>query len=85
VFVLSRVDRPAADAFDVPPKRLAESTSVDPSPPKTAHDNQHRGFTVVEVIVVVAILGFISLAVVFSAGAPPTAVKPPPAAPRPAR
>jgi Tfp pilus assembly protein PilE len=41
---------------------------VDTSPPTTTNKSQHRWFTFVEVIVVVAILGSISLVVVFSVG-----------------
>jgi prepilin-type N-terminal cleavage/methylation domain-containing protein len=41
---------------------------VDTSPPKPTHKTQHRGFTFIEVIVVVAILGLVSLVVVFSVG-----------------
>jgi prepilin-type N-terminal cleavage/methylation domain-containing protein len=41
---------------------------VDISPPDTTHQSTHRGFTIIEVIVVVAILGIISLVVVFSVG-----------------
>jgi prepilin-type N-terminal cleavage/methylation domain-containing protein len=42
---------------------------VDISPPDTTHQStHHRGFTFIEVIVVVAILGIISLVVVFSVG-----------------
>jgi prepilin-type N-terminal cleavage/methylation domain-containing protein len=36
--------------------------------PKTTPQTQHRGFTFVEVVVVAAILGLISLVVVFSVG-----------------
>jgi prepilin-type N-terminal cleavage/methylation domain-containing protein len=68
VFILSRVERRAADALDVPPQRHDESKFVDTSPLKTTHQSQHRGFTFIEVIVVVAILGIISLVVVFSVG-----------------
>jgi prepilin-type N-terminal cleavage/methylation domain-containing protein len=68
VSILSRVERGPADALDVPLERHDESKSVDSSPPDTSRKSHHRGFTVVEVIVVVAILGMISLIVVFSVG-----------------
>jgi prepilin-type N-terminal cleavage/methylation domain-containing protein len=68
VSILNRVDRRAADALDEPPQRLNEGTFVDISPPKTTQQSQQRGFTLVEVIVVVAILGIISLVVVLSVG-----------------
>jgi prepilin-type N-terminal cleavage/methylation domain-containing protein len=68
VFILSRVERCAADAPDVALERHDESKSVDTTPPKSTHKSPHRGFTLVEVIVVVAILGIISLVVVFSVG-----------------
>jgi prepilin-type N-terminal cleavage/methylation domain-containing protein len=48
-----------------------DTTKASPwtsSPPDTTHQSQHRGFTFIEVIVVVAILGIISLVVVFSVG-----------------
>jgi prepilin-type N-terminal cleavage/methylation domain-containing protein len=65
---LSRIERRAADAVDVPLQRHDESKFVDTLASKTTHQSQHRGFTFIEAIVVVAILGIISLVVVFSVG-----------------